>query len=121
MHKEITLEEAQAKMKEGLDEAVDTVRVTMGVRGKNVILKTNPHGRPLITNDGVTILRDLKFADVAFVDLLEWAVAVVGIIACLSRPVRRTFHEPVELRIGLCNDRAQGCRREDREPKNRGA
>jgi len=63
MHKEITLEEAQAKMKEGLDEAVDTVRVTMGVRGKNVILKTNPHGRPLITNDGVTILRDLKFAD----------------------------------------------------------
>lgn len=54
-------QEARMSLKEGLDLVSDTVKKTMGVRGKNVVLDTNPHGRPLITNDGVTISRNIRF------------------------------------------------------------
>lgn len=58
MHKEI-VDDARLKMKVGLDKVADTVKVTMGVKGKSVALKTNPRGRSLVTNDGVTISREL--------------------------------------------------------------
>lgn len=62
MHREI-VPNAKAKMKAGIDEATDLVKVTMGVRGKTVVLKINPYGKPMVTNDGVTVLRELKFED----------------------------------------------------------
>ena len=64
MHRDIILGDiAQQSMKIGLDKGADLVKTTMGVRGKNVILDTNPYAKPLITNDGVTILRDLVDKD----------------------------------------------------------
>lgn len=60
MHREVIFgEEARNKMKQGVDWVANTVKATMGVNGKSVVLDTNPYGRPLITNDGVTIARDL--------------------------------------------------------------
>lgn len=56
-------EQLRAGMKAGIDKATDLVKVTMGVRGKSIILDTNPYTKPLITNDGVTILRDMIFED----------------------------------------------------------
>lgn len=56
-------DEARQKMKDGIDKATLLVQQTMGVRGKSILLGTNPHGKHLITNDGVTILRELKFED----------------------------------------------------------
>lgn len=63
MHREITIDSAKEKMKLGIDKVADTVKVTMGVRGKSVLLDTNPYASPTITNDGVTIARDLFLED----------------------------------------------------------
>jgi chaperonin GroEL len=64
MHRDVVLgDDARKRMKRGIDTVADTVKVTMGVRGKNVILDTNPYTKPLITNDGVTIARDLIIED----------------------------------------------------------
>lgn len=56
-------DEARKQVKAGIDEAADAVRVTLGVRGRNAILDTNPYQNPTNTNDGVTILRSLNFKD----------------------------------------------------------
>ncbi len=56
-------EEARQKIKAGVDKAANIVKVTLGVKGRNVVLDTNPYGNPLNTNDGITILRELSFED----------------------------------------------------------
>lgn len=56
-------EEVRSKIKAGIDKVADTVKVTLGVRGRNVILDTNPYTSPVNTNDGVTIAREFILAD----------------------------------------------------------
>jgi chaperonin GroEL len=56
-------EEAFIKQKRGIDSLADTVRITMGVRGKSILLDTNEYTRPIITNDGATIARHFKLKD----------------------------------------------------------
>ena len=46
--------EARAALEAGVNKLADTVRVTLGPKGRNVVLD-KPYGAPLITNDGVTI------------------------------------------------------------------
>ena len=55
-------EEARAKMKEGIDNVSNAVRVTIGPFGRNVALQ-KPYGGPTITNDGVSIARDITLED----------------------------------------------------------
>lgn len=55
-------EEARKKLQAGVNKLADTVRVTIGPKGRNVILDRDP-GSPLITNDGVTIAREISFLD----------------------------------------------------------
>jgi chaperonin GroEL len=50
-------------MKKGIDILADTVRLTMGVRGKSISLDTNDFGRHQDTNDGVTIARNFRLKD----------------------------------------------------------
>lgn len=52
-------EEARTSIKAGIDEVAETVKVTLGARGRNVVLDTNPYTNPTVTNDGVTIAREL--------------------------------------------------------------
>ena len=47
-------EEARKSLKAGLDKLADTVKITLGPKGCNVVLDKK-YGAPLITNDGVTI------------------------------------------------------------------
>ena len=47
-------EEARKKLQAGIDQLADTVKVTLGPKGRNVVLGKK-YGAPLITNDGVTI------------------------------------------------------------------
>lgn len=54
-------EEARKKIEAGVNKLVDTVKVTLGPKGKNVILERN--GYPLITNDGVTIAKEINLKD----------------------------------------------------------
>ena len=49
-------EEARRSMQAGVDKLANTVKVTLGPKGRNVILDKK-FGSPLITNDGVTIAR----------------------------------------------------------------
>lgn len=57
-------DEARKAIQVGIDHAADIVKVTLGPRGRNVVLDTNPYAaHPLNTNDGVRILRELDSDD----------------------------------------------------------
>ena len=54
--------EARAALEAGVDKLANTVRVTIGPKGRNVVLSKS-YGAPLITNDGVTIAKDIELED----------------------------------------------------------
>lgn len=54
--------EARAALEAGVDKLADTVRVTIGPKGRNVVLDKS-FGVPLITNDGVTIAKEIELED----------------------------------------------------------
>ena len=54
--------EARAALERGVNQLADTVRVTLGPKGRNVVLDKS-FGAPLITNDGVTIAKEIELAD----------------------------------------------------------
>lgn len=63
MSKEIIYgEEARRALLEGVNKLADTVKVTLGPKGRNVVLDKS-FGAPLITNDGVTIAKDIELDD----------------------------------------------------------
>ncbi|MBE0451033.1 MAG: chaperonin GroEL [Clostridia bacterium] len=63
MAKEIKFgEDVRKKLEAGVDKLANTVKVTLGPKGRNVILDKK-FGAPLITNDGVTIAREIDFED----------------------------------------------------------
>ncbi len=63
MAKEIKFaEEARQALQSGIDQLADTVKVTLGPKGRNVVLDKK-YGAPLITNDGVTIAKEIELED----------------------------------------------------------
>ena len=54
--------EARNALQNGVNQLADTVRVTLGPKGRNVVLDKQ-YGAPLITNDGVTIAKEIELAD----------------------------------------------------------
>ena len=60
MAKEINFDiDARKKMEAGVDKLADTVKVTLGPKGRNVVLDQS-YGAPTITNDGVTIAKEIE-------------------------------------------------------------
>ncbi len=55
-------EEARRALERGVDALADAVKVTLGPKGRNVVLEKS-FGSPTITNDGVTIARDIELKD----------------------------------------------------------
>ena len=55
-------EDARKKLQSGIDQLANTVKVTLGPKGRNVVLGKK-YGNPLITNDGVTIAKDIELED----------------------------------------------------------
>jgi chaperonin GroEL len=55
-------EEARGKIKVGVDALADAVKVTLGPRGRNVIIDKS-FGSPLVTKDGVTVAKEIELAD----------------------------------------------------------
>lgn len=55
-------EEARHALERGVNQLADTVKVTLGPKGRNVVLDKK-YGAPLITNDGVTIAKDIELDD----------------------------------------------------------
>ena len=54
--------EARAALEAGVNQLADIVRVTLGPKGRNVVLDKS-FGAPLITNDGVTIAKEIELED----------------------------------------------------------
>ena len=54
--------DARKALESGVNQLADTVRVTLGPKGRNVVLDKS-FGAPLITNDGVTIAKEIELAD----------------------------------------------------------
>ena len=54
--------EARAALEAGVNKVADTVKVTLGPKGRNVVLDKT-YGTPLITNDGVTIAKEIELED----------------------------------------------------------
>ena len=52
-------EEARKKLMTGVDKLADTVKITLGPKGKNVLLEKK-FGSPVITNNGITIAREIS-------------------------------------------------------------
>ena len=52
-------EEARKALERGVNQLADTVKITLGPKGRNVVL-AKKYGSPLITNDGVTIAKEIE-------------------------------------------------------------
>lgn len=73
MAKEIKFsEDARSKMLAGVDKLADTVKSTIGPKGRNVVLEQS-YGAPTITNDGVTIAKAIELED----HLKTWAQSLL--------------------------------------------
>lgn len=55
-------EEARKALQSGIDKLANTVKITLGPKGRNVVLDKK-YGSPLITNDGVTIAKEIELDD----------------------------------------------------------
>src|SRR3982751_912044 len=55
-------EDARRSLERGVDQLADAVKVTLGPRGRNVVI-AKAYGGPTITNDGVTIAREVELTD----------------------------------------------------------
>ena len=55
-------EDARRALESGVNAVADTVKITLGPKGRNVVLDKK-YGAPLITNDGVTIAREIELPD----------------------------------------------------------
>ena len=55
-------EEARRSLEAGLNQLANTVKITLGPKGRNVVLDKK-FGAPLITNDGVTIAKEIELED----------------------------------------------------------
>jgi chaperonin GroEL len=55
-------EEARRSLERGVNKLADTVKITLGPKGRNVVLDKK-FGSPMITNDGVTIAKEIELED----------------------------------------------------------
>lgn len=55
-------EDARARLKAGVDKLANAVKVTLGPRGREVIIEKK-WGTPLVTKDGVTVAKEIEFKD----------------------------------------------------------
>ena len=70
-------EEARKSLQAGIDKLADTVKITLGPKGRNVVLDKK-FGAPLITNDGVTIAKEIEKEVDRSMDGKQCAGSVLG-------------------------------------------
>lgn len=76
-------EEARRSLEKGVDTLADAVKITLGPKGRNVVLDKK-FGAPLITNDGVTIAKEIELED-AFENMGAQLVKEVSVKPTTSR------------------------------------
>lgn len=94
-------EEARKALLSGIDQLANTVKVTLGPKGRNVVLGKK-FGSPLITNDGVTIAKDVELED-AFENMGAQLVREVATRPTISQatapPPRPCWRRPSSTRV----------------------
>ena len=65
-------EEARRSLEKGVNALADTVKITLGPKGRNVVLDKK-YGAPVITNDGVTIAKEIELEDPFENMVLSWS------------------------------------------------
>ena len=85
-------EEARKALQKGVDTLADTVKITLGPKGRNVVLDRK-FGAPLITNDGVTIAKEIELDD-AFENMGASIVKEVS-TKTAAVPVPKRYCSPV--------------------------
>ena len=79
-------EDARKSLQAGIDQLANTVKVTLGPKGRNVVLDKK-YGAPLITNDGVTIAQEVELEDPFEKDVYKRQIhAIKGSGALYIRP-----------------------------------
>ncbi len=63
--------DAREKMVEGINVLADAVKVTLGPKGRNVVLERS-FGAPVVTKDGVTVAREIELEDKFMNMVLKW-------------------------------------------------
>ena len=92
MAKEIKFgEDARRSMEKGINKLADTVKVTLGPKGRNVVLDKS-FGAPLITNDGVTIAREIELT--LIYNLLPHLNSKFPFFCHSSTSTRASLHSP---------------------------
>ena len=79
-------EEARKKLLDGVDKLANTVKITLGPKGRNVLLDRK-FGSPMITNDGVTIAREIELEDELEnmrTQIIELRLSASTVIAAIS-------------------------------------
>ena len=107
-------EEARRSLERGINALADTVKITLGPKGRNVVLDKK-YGAPLITNDGVTIAKEIELEN-AFENM---GAQLEGSRHQDQRCCRRRHHHRYPAGAGDHPRRpAQpGCRREPHDPQ----
>lgn len=86
--------EARKALEAGVNQLADTVRVTIGPKGRNVVLDKS-FGAPLITNDGVTIAKEIEledpFENMGAQVVKEVATKTNDVATIAGSPIRRSF------------------------------
>ena len=89
-------EEARKALEKGVNQMADTVKITLGPKGRNVVLDKK-FGAPLITNDGVTIAKEIELEDLkldeAIVTHLESFFSIVLVIVQDKRAFYRSWNK----------------------------
>ena len=111
-------EDARKALQRGIDQLADTVKVTIGPKGRNVVLDKK-YGGPLITNDGVTIAKEIELDD-AFENM---GAQLVKEVATKTNDIAGDGTTTATV---LAHERHRPCRRyllrlrRDRHPDRRG-
>ena len=89
-------EDARKALQTGIDKLANTVKITLGPKGRNVVLDKK-YGAPLITNDGVTIAKEIELEEpfenmgaqlvkeVSIQDQRRWPVTAPPLLRCWPR------------------------------------
>lgn len=86
--------EARRGLEEGMNTLADAVKVTLGPKGRNVVLEKS-WGAPTITNDGVSIAKEIELADPYHkigAELVKEVAKKTDDVAATAPPPQRSWH-----------------------------
>ena len=113
-------EEARKAIERGVNQLADTVKITLGPKGRNVVLDKK-FGAPLITNDGVTIAKEIELEDgfenmgAQLVKEVAYGVSIAAVARNLIDNVRYKIEHFTGMTVSDITVRVEGVKVIDNE------